>query len=209
MGIMRLKGMIRMKIKYVNVDDKEFSSFAYVICEENGKLFSPVYNKRNRIAYFTEVEIVNTYLLDTYENDDIHVGSRRIFAYYCNYKVYLGEKGKIRAILLGLLDNNSIHTPFAMLEVIQFLNIKGKKKLEVLKKCHDFLAEHVNAGSLRMWEESVKYKEPAFIKKQTNISTDPRDDYIKSLPELMRIGANKARSFSLTPDLREGMQYGN
>ena len=194
-----------MKIKYANVDDKGFSSFAYIICEENGKLFSPVYNKRDRVAYFTEVEIVNTYLIDAHSDVDLRVGDRRIFAYYCDNKVYIGDRKEISKILFSLLGNNKIRTPFSMLEVIQFLNVKGKERQKALDRCHSFLVENASPEGVKLWEDCVKYKEPV-SRRAESAFYDPKDEYVKSIPHNIDIIQTKARqgSFTLALNMREG-----
>ena len=189
-----------MKVKYANVDDKAFPSFAFIICEEDGKLFTPTYKENGRIAYFAKVEIFTTYLLDIYENYDLQIGSKRIFAYYCDGRVYTGNKRKMSKILSSLLAENKIRAPFGMLEVIQFLNTKGEKRLEVLKKCHDVLVEHANPESVKLWEKSVKYKEP----KKSPAPVEQREKYTQNLHSYIQ-ATIKALSGSLTPDLlKEG-----
>ena len=148
-----------MKIKYANIDNTDFPSFAYVVCEENGILYSPVYNKWNRVDYFTEIEIINTCKIDIYENYDLRKGDKCVYAYYCDNVVYLGKMKKIKTMLLCLLRKNKIRTPFSMLEVIQFLNIKGKQKNKILRSCYNYLLENSTIEFAKIWADSVKYKE--------------------------------------------------
>ena len=193
-----------MKIIYANIDSMDFPSFAYIICEENGLLYSPVYNRWNRVEYFTEVEIIHTFKININENLDIRKGDKCIYAYYCNNVIYLGEMKKIRAILMNLLNENKIRAPFSMLEVIQFLNIKGGQKNETLKLCRDYLLETTSPEFVRIWADSVKYKEITHSKDKnaTPPVMDARESYINVLQNTRAIINKKAVLGSLTPDYK-------
>lgn len=201
-----------MIVKYLNIDDKEISTFAFIICEENGILYTPVYNTKSRIAYFTDVTIKNTSLVEVYDKYDLNVGDKRIYAYYCNYTSFLGNKNKLKDILLTLLTDNKIRTPFSMLEVIQFLKIKGKRKAIVLEKCHEFLSDSIEADSLVIWEESVQYKKKPYKNKKTDTIKiiDPERAYYDVRPKTISIMRDIVNNFSLNNSKREeAAEYGN
>jgi len=195
-----------MKIKYANVDDKEISSFAYIICEENEKLFSPVYNKWDKVAYFIEVDIVNTFLLEIYHNIDLRIGNIRIYAYFCEGKVYIGDKREIKNILKTLISQEKIRSPFSLLEVIQFLGITGMERRRVIEKCHRFLVENISPEGIKLWEDSVNYSKYEIDTKES-LPNDPKDDYLQLLPRYIETVKDKLGQGALTPqfNMREGI----
>ena len=192
-----------MKIKYANVDNTDYPSFAYIICEENGIMFSPVYNRWNRVDYFTEVEIIHTNKITINEDYIIRKGDACIYAYFCNNIVYLGKKRKIKTLLMSLLYENKISAPFSMLEVVQFLNITGKQKNNVLKLCYDYLSEYNSPEFMRIWADSVEYKKVIRHRPQylgpPNYNT--RESYIGSLHSASLTKNKKAVTGLLTPEL--------
>ena len=198
-----------MKVKYANVDDMEFSSFAYIICENNGKLYSPVYNKLNRVSYFTDVEMVNTHIVDVYDDIDLKVGDKIIYAYYHDFGVFIHNKRKTKQILLSLILENKLRTPFCILEAIEFIGIKGKRKKDVIMKCHKYLSKRVNTDALEYWEDSISYSKIIGNYKSNSNDIPSNDD---TPLELLLDFINKGNALKglLTPNIpsKKETQYG-
>jgi hypothetical protein len=191
-----------MLIKYANVRDIFVPSFAYVICEAGEQLYTPVYNRQNRVEYFTEVRFEHTQLIEIKRKIDIKVGNHRIYAYGCNGKAYLGTKKEIAPILNELLDSNAIVQPFCLLEVIDFLRIRGLRRNQVLNKCHDYLQAHATQESVEIWKETVGYKQSIRrISNDTPVNYNPKQQYLERQRsgDVVKVLSQKAESGKLTP----------
>ena len=72
-----------MKLTYVNVSNEKIPSFAYLICEDDGKLFVPLFDIYNTVLDFKPVDC-NTPLIKVKEDQRIEIsrGDQGLFAYY-------------------------------------------------------------------------------------------------------------------------------
>ena len=145
-----------MLVKYVNIEDKIISTFAYVICEEDGVIYTPVYNKMNKITRFVEVTITNTLKVDVDCDYDLQVGDTRLYAYYRHGAVYFGKEKKIKSILLELLNDGKPWKEFCKLDVIEFLGLKGEVLDNAIRDCYLYLRS-VSPNYAIKWAESMKY----------------------------------------------------
>ncbi len=157
-----------MKVKYINIDYSNCPSFGYIICENKNILHTPVYNNKNRVSYFVETSIENTRLIEVTEIFDLNIGDERIFSYYHNNIMIIGHKKKIKQQLLDLVKNDEIKEPFCLLELINFLKIRGHIKYIAQQKCYNFLKETAKDGNADLWKETVGFNENSLWEKIRN-----------------------------------------
>ena len=162
-------------INNVNIEVNEISSFAYVICQEiDNKLFTPVYNKYDRVISFSEIWITDKTELKPIEKSyKVKVGDSRIYAYYHNGKVYTGNKYEISRELKKLLLKDDTWLPFSKLDVVEFLNSEGVLRDDVLKDCYRYLKE-ISPEYAAKWAESMNFN-------INEIPVPAADEYIKRL----------------------------
>lgn len=74
-----------MKLTYMGVPNTEIPSFAYLICEDDGKLFIPIFDINNTVLDFKSVDF-NTSLIEAKKEQQIEIekGDYGLFAYYYN-----------------------------------------------------------------------------------------------------------------------------
>ena len=99
-----------MKLTYLNVFNKEIPSFAYLICEDEGKLFVPVFDNYNTVLDFKVVDCT-TPLIKVRDEQQIEIerNAHGLFAYYYNDdNIFIADAEELIVLLLELSKKQNL-----------------------------------------------------------------------------------------------------
>ena len=100
-----------MKLTHINVSNRNIPSFAYLICEDNGKYFAPIFDSDNTVLDFRPVCCKTTPLIKVAVEQQINIEKNDcgLFAYYSVDKILIGDAEELVIQLFELSKKQDIH----------------------------------------------------------------------------------------------------
>jgi hypothetical protein len=123
-----------MKVKYINVNDLDTPSFAFIICEENGVQYTPEYNDKGIVIGFVKVIFEITKLVPINGDYEVMEGTNGLYAYYTKDEIIIGSQGEVASELTDLIAHKDF-PDFIKNSIENFINEFGHTdRLEVAIK---------------------------------------------------------------------------
>jgi len=98
-----------MKLTHLSVLDHNIPAFAYLICENEGKLYNPVLDENRILSDFVEVECKSSLIpVELEKQIELKKGDRGLFAYHSAGEILIAEADELVSRLLELSKRQNL-----------------------------------------------------------------------------------------------------